>query len=146
MKQVIIAAVLALVATGAWAGGERSYGGKGGNATGGTGIGVGVGQAQSGANSTAGNQLELSSSEETKAYGYGIGFGLTTSQGDCPLLGSFNAFVIGGTYEVELCRAIIEANVMGQMGFSKTSQVNRICQIESIAENAQECHGRAIRR
>jgi hypothetical protein len=70
---------------------------------------------------------------------YALGLSLTTSQGDCPVLGSFNVAFVGATYPVKLCHALQAAKLMQAVGMSKESIRNMACSVPEIADNASEC-------
>jgi hypothetical protein len=76
---------------------------------------------------------------EGDSKAYALGLSLTTSQGDCPVLGSFNVAFVGATYLVKLCHAMQAARLMQAVGMSRESIVNVVCSVPEIAENASEC-------
>jgi hypothetical protein len=96
---------------------------------------VGAG-GMGGAASSGGGSASVS---EGNSNTYALGLSLTTSQGDCPVLGSFNVAFIGGTYPVKLCHALQAAKLMQAVGMSKESVRNMVCSVPEIAENASEC-------
>lgn len=108
------------------AGAIASGGSGGAGGTGGTG-GVGTGNV----------------SQEAKSYGLGMA-GLAASANACQ--GSVSIAVVGFTYTVEFCRTLQEVTMMGSLGFSKESLLNRVCQLDSIAATASECTGRKIQK
>lgn len=70
--------------------------------------------------------------------------GLATSANACQA--SVSVAVVAFTYTVEFCRALAEAAALQAAGFDKNSVMNRLCQVQSMAEVAQECVGRVIKR
>ena len=81
----------------------------------------------------------------TKSYAVGMS-DLTTSDGLCPLLGSFSVFLVAGTYEVPVCRAAVDMAIMRGVGFDEEAVKVRACQVESIAEVTPWCNGKVIQR
>jgi len=88
---------------------------------------------------------DTSYNSTSKAYALGMA-SLTTSQGDCPLLGSASIAVVAFTYEIELCKLRQELALMGAANFSPNSILNRLCQYKGIAEVSSECTNRTISR
>ena len=86
-----------------------------------------------------------SASTKTTAYGY-TKAALTTSQGECPLLGSVDLFIVAGTYEIARCAMWRDVEMMQKAEFTKDSVLNRICQEESIARVSSECTNRTMTR
>lgn len=144
---VALAAVL-LIAVGLWFSKARATGYEHGNPKGGAvsnskaiagaaAVAGGGAGGIGGAASSGGNSM---SDGDSRAYA--LGLSLTTSQGDCPVLGSFNVAIIGGTYPVKLCHALQAAKLMQAVGMSKESILNAVCDVPEIAKAASECVGR----
>lgn len=94
-----------------------------------------------GGTGTGGNVGNIS--QENKSYGIGAP-GLAASANACQ--GSVSIAVVGFTYTVEFCRALQEVTMMTALGLSKESILNRLCQVDTVAETASECVGRKIEK
>lgn len=95
----------------------------------------------------SGGSASANFSDNSKTSAYALGLSLTTSQGECPFLGSANIGPVGFTYEVPLCgifqRMKLVANAPGVSGAEKDqAYMNLICTDPAIRSSLAACVNR----